>query len=90
MDKLDKAQQKVLDRADEVQGDYRCPQCSEWYFDSEKIRSCFYCCGRSFCISCRKRDSDPVTGETVDICNVCAEKIQEINDALKIKERQDA
>jgi len=65
-------------------GDYQCPQCGNRYFDPERIRGCFYCCGRSFCVSCRKRDSDPVTGETVDICNVCAEKIQEINDALKM------
>lgn len=76
----DETQQKVLDRADEVQGDYQCPQCGEWWYAKELIRRCFYECGMSFCPNCRKRDSDPVTGETVDICNVCAEKIQEIED----------
>lgn len=72
----DEAQQKCLDAASEVTGDYQCPQCGERYFE-DKMRFCFYCENR-FCPHCRKRDSDPVTGETVDICNVCAEKIQEL------------
>ena len=75
----DDLEQKVLDAADEPKGDYPCPQCSERYFDSEKIRPCFYCSNR-FCVKCRERDSDPVTGEIVDICSTCEEKIQEIAD----------
>ena len=84
----DDLEQKVLDAADEPKGDYPCPQCSERYFDSEKIRPCFYCSNR-FCVKCRERDSDPVTGETVEICSTCAEKIQELADQER-KIRQQA
>ena len=79
----DHLQQKCLDRASAITLSYRCGQCGE-PCEKERTQSCCYCEMR-FCPHCRVRDSDPITGETVDMCTEHAEKVQEIWDALRVR-----
>ena len=78
---IDHAAQEAIDKASEPVGDYQCGQCGERCW-KDQTRSCFYCETR-YCPNCRKRCSDPITNETVEVCSEHAEKVQEIWNALK-------
>ena len=84
----DHLQQKCLDRASETKGDTQCKQCGERCW-KDQTHSCFYCSTR-YCPKCRVRDSDPITNETIDMCTEHAEKVQEIWDAIKLSNKQEA